>query len=482
MVIFKRGFATISALLPLLFSMTLISTQQVQFTDASTACVSYQSGVNTITVNCDASFLDVVQAINDPGILAQEEGQQGQYILNANIEVADGVAFEMTSSGDGLQYLKIAGENGIIVYGRILIDGVTITSWDIADEDVIQQDMNGTIRRGYVQFAASEGSQIINSEFGYLGDVEPGRRGFDLFGEGPSHDMVIRGSTFHDMWFAFYSNSAYNITVDGNEYYNNIKYALDPHTTTHDMIITNNWLHDNPIGVICSDRCWNILIEGNLVEDTTDIGIFFSRNMTDSIARNNQVINARVGILVSESPNNQIYNNTIEGATSQGIRLLNPELPDDGFTEGNIVYDNVISNSEDGIAAARSQNNIVENTTFSEIESDEYHLSGNSSIIIRGQQFDDTLILGEAIDVVDEEGEDDDGDDGEDNGDAQATENVVQIVGSGTIEVTGGETDDEEDDGDDDDDDEDEANSYNTDIQPYTTILGDGDSITVNSS
>ena len=471
--------------------MTLISTQQVQFTNGSTACVSYQSGVNTITINCDASFLDVVQAINDPGLLEQEE-DQGQYILNANLDVVDGVNFEMTSNGDGLQYLKLAGENGIIVHGKILIDGVTITSWDTEEEDVIEQDMNGTIRRGYMQFAASEGSQILNSEFGYLGDVEPGRRGFDLFGEGPSHDMVIRNSTFHNMWFAFYSNSAYNITVDSSEYYDNIKYALDPHTTTHDMVITNNWLHDNPIGVICSDRYWNILIEGNLVEDTTDIGIFFSRNMTDSIARNNQVINARVGILVSESPNNQIYNNTVEGATAQGIRLLNPELPDDGLTEGNIVYNNVISNSEDGIAAARSQNNIVENTTFSEIESDEYHLSGNSSIIIRGQEFDDTLISGEAIDVVvDDDGEDgddggDDGDDGGDDGDDQATENLVEIVGSGTIEVTeGANNGDQDDDGSDDDDDDDdggdEANS-NTDIEPYTTILGDGDSITVNSS
>ncbi|MDQ3726973.1 MAG: hypothetical protein M3307_01900, partial [Thermoproteota archaeon] len=71
----------------------MISTQQVQFTDASTACVGYQSGVNTITVTCDASFQDVVQAINDSEILEQEEGQQGQYILNANLEVADGVTF-----------------------------------------------------------------------------------------------------------------------------------------------------------------------------------------------------------------------------------------------------------------------------------------------------------------------------------------------------------------------------------------------------
>jgi parallel beta-helix repeat protein len=471
MAIFKRGFATVTALL--LFSLTLISTQQVQFTDASTACVGYQSGVNTISITCDASFLDVVQAINDPEILEQEE-QGGQYILKANLEVADGVNFEMTSNGDGLQYLKVAGENGIIVHGRILINGVIITSWDVSNEEVIQQDMNGTIRRGYVQFAASEGSQIINSEFGYLGDIEPGRRGFDLFGEGPSHDMVIRGSKFHDMWFAFYSREAYNITVDGNEYYNNIKYALDPHTITHDMVITNNWLHDNPIGAICSDRCYDILIEGNLVEDTTDIGIFFSRNMTDSIARNNHVINARVGILVSESPNNQIYNNTIEEATSQGIRLLNPDVTDDGVTEGNIVYNNVISSSEDGIAAARSQNNIVENTTFSDIESSEYHLSGNSALTIRGQEFDDALISGEAEEEDDQATEDQATED-------QATENVVEIVGSGTIEVTGGANDGEEDGDDDGDEDEDEANSFNTDVEPYTTILGDGDSITVNS-
>src|SRR5215218_4308094 len=129
------------------------------------ACIDYDQTDNTIAINCNASFLDVIQTINDLGIL--ENLGDGEYILNANLEIADGVTFEMTSStgGDNLQYLKIAGENGIIVYGKILIDGVKITSWDVSDEDVIQQDMNGTIRRGYVQFAASEGSQIINSEF-----------------------------------------------------------------------------------------------------------------------------------------------------------------------------------------------------------------------------------------------------------------------------------------------------------------------------
>jgi mannuronan 5-epimerase len=358
-------------------------------------CTEYDQTENTITVNCNSSFSDVARAVNDPKIMGSLGN--GEYILNATLEIADDITFEMNSSNpdDNLQYLKIANENGIIVYGKILIDGIKITSWNASSNDVIPQDINGTIRRGYIQFAASEGSQIINSEFGYLGDVEPGRRGFDLLGDGdgePSHDMVIRGNKFHDMWFAFYSREAYNIIVDGNEYYNNIKYALDPHTVTHDMVISNNWLHHNPIGVICSNRCYNILIEGNVVEHNKDYGIFFSRNVHDSIARENHVYNSSTGVMVSESPNNQIYNNTIQGATSQGIYLFNPEVPDDGVTEGNIIYNNTIINSENGIVAARSHDNIVQNATFFNIEESEYRLSEDSSIIIKGQHFDNAII------------------------------------------------------------------------------------------
>jgi parallel beta-helix repeat protein len=467
MTLFSRNFVTLAAAILLLFLMRGVipypDQQPSRYFNAAEAgegeCIDYESSDNTITINCNSSFLDVVQTINDSEII--ENLGNGEYILKANLEVADGITFEMNSNGDGLQYLKIAGANGIVVYGTILINGVKITSWDVSNEDVIQQNINGTIPRGYVQFAASEGAQIINSEFGYLGFVEPGRRGFDLLGGGgPSHDMLVRSSKFHDMWMAFYSNGAYNITVDGNEYYNNIIYSLDPHTTTHDMSITNNWIHDNPIGPICSDRCYNILIEGNLIQDTTRAAIFFSRNMHDSIARDNHVINAETGILLSESPNNQVYNNTIEGATGEGIRLLNPELADDGVTEGNLVYDNAISDSEIGIRATRSHNNIVENITLSDnIESSEYRLLADSSLIIRGQHFDNALITG----------------------DDSVTGNLVEIIDSGTIQVIEGEVD-EDDDEDEDGGDEGEGELYNTDIQPYRRTLSDGDEITVNSS
>ncbi|MDQ3837188.1 MAG: right-handed parallel beta-helix repeat-containing protein [Thermoproteota archaeon] len=358
-------------------------------------CTEYDQTDNTINVKCNSTIQDIAQTMNDQNIV--ENLGNGEYVLNATLKVADGVTFEMNSSkaGGNLQYLKIVGGNGIIVYGKILIDRIKITSWNISSNDVIAQNMNGSARRGYIQFAASEGSQIINSEFGYLGGVEPGLRGFDLLGEGdgePSHDMVIRGSKFHDMWIGFYSNGAYNITVDGNEYYNNIKYTVDPHTVTHDMNITNNYVHHNRIGIICSLDCYNILIEGNDVLHNTEYGIFFSRNMHDSIARNNHVYNSTTGIMVSESSNNQIYNNTIEGVTSHGIHLFNPALPDDGLTENNLVYNNSIINAKNGIVATRSQDNIVQNTTFSDIESSQYLLSGDSSIRISGQHFGSTLI------------------------------------------------------------------------------------------
>jgi parallel beta-helix repeat protein len=262
------------------------------------------------------------------------------------------------------------------------------------------------------------------------------------------------------MWMAFYSNGAYNITVDGNEYYNNILYALDPHTGTYNMNITNNWLHHNPRGVICSLDCYNVLIEGNLVEHNIESGIFFSRNMHDSIARNNHVYNSSNGITVAESPNNQIYNNTIEAATSQAIRLSNPDIPDDGLTENNLVYNNTIIDSENGIVATRSHDNIVQNTTFFDIESSEYGLSGDSSMIIRGQHFDNASISQENSEI----------------------DSHVEIVDSGIIEVIEGETDeDEDDDNNDGGEEESEGGLHNTDIEPYRRTLS-GDSIIVNSS
>jgi hypothetical protein len=425
-------------------------------------CIDYDQSENTITVTCNASFRDIVNNINDQSVL--EELRSGEYVLKANLQVDDGATLSISQNDDGIKWLKIAGENGIIVNGTVHIDGVKITSWDPSANNVVPQNTIGSIKRAYIQFGASEGSKITNSEFAYLGYNALGRRGFDLFGGGaPSHHMEIIGSKFHHMWFGFYSTGAYNITIDRNEFHHNINYGVDPHSGTHNINITNNWIHHDPIGIICSVDCYNILIEGNRIYDDTKAGIFFSRGMQHSVATNNYIYNASSGIILSESPNNQIYSNTIEGTRSEGVLLFNPAVPDEGLTQNNYVYNNTISSSTNGINSSRSHNNVLTDNKFINITSSEYHLTRNSNMRIIDQHFDNASIT---------------------SGNGSATGNIVEIVYSGIIRVTQ-VNDGEQGKGSNNNGIYQNINQtkdyYNTNNTPYRKIMGDGIAIIVNS-
>src|SRR5437667_8260022 len=88
------------------------------------------------------------------------------------------------------------------------------------------------------------------------------------------------------------------------------------------------------IGVICSLDCYNITIENNKIYNNVKRGIMFSRNMSDSVARNNVISNEEQAISISESHNNEIYNNTISNSVS-GI-----DLDEESFN--NRVHDNTV--------------------------------------------------------------------------------------------------------------------------------------------
>lgn len=461
MIILSNGFSVTAVAAVLIFFMAGIPLLAMYSTNEQegTPCIEYDQPENSIVISCDyATFDDVIDTINDRAII--EYLGHGEFVMKANLRVNNGATFAINSD-DELRYLKIAGANGIIVNGKIQIDGVKITSWDTATNDVIDQNMNGNISRGYIQFAASEGSEITNSEFAYLGYQDLGKRGFDLFGDGgASHDMEVRDNTFHHMWRAFYAKGAYNVTIDGNEFHHNINYGVDPHSGTHDIKITNNWIHDDPIGVICSLDCYHIVIEGNKIYNNTKAGIFFSRGMQDSIARNNHINNSTSGIILAESANNQIYDNTIEASPSEGVLMFNPAEPDEGLTENNLVYNNTISDSPVGINATSSHSNILGNNTFSNITSSEYHLTRNSNIRIIEQDFDNTSIT---------------------PGNDSETSNTVEIVYSGIIEVRE-VSDRKESGGNSVNHDIDESTYYyNTENRPYRKVMDDDDSITVNS-
>jgi mannuronan 5-epimerase len=408
-------------------------------------CIDYDAAENTIVINCNASFLDVVQAINDPEILEEQEEEGGQYLLNANLQVNDGVTFAMTANDDGgLQYLKITGANGIIVNGRIEISGTIITSWDTETDSPVSQTDTGSVPRAFINLRISEGGFIEDSEVAYLGYAAPPRRGIDL-GEstdGPSHDFAIRNSRIHDNWMGFYSAGAYNITIDGNEFFSNIKYAVDPHTGTHNMTVSNNKVYNNKdIAVICSLDCYDIIFEGNEVYNNAGSGLMFSRATHDSTIRNNLIYNqyeSAYPISISESQNNEIYGNDISNSTT-GISVHNPvQLDEDGMSSDNRIYNNTFDGVQNAIRAVTSSDNTFSNNIFGNVTDFHYILTSNASMDIENQIFDMANVRG------------------------VSGANTLSIRDSGTIII-------------------DNTIDHDTDIEPYTQVLS-GQSININSA
>jgi parallel beta-helix repeat protein len=420
-------FVTVTVLL---FSMTSMLHQQLHLAYAGT-CIDYEADENTINIMCNASFGDVVDTIDNQDIL--ENVGDGEYLLEANLLVVDGVTFEI-SSDDDLQYLKIAGANGIIVNGRIQISDVIITSWDPEADSPVFQTSTGSVPRAFINLRVSEGGFIQDSEIAYLGYDESARRGIDLSEstEGPSHDFAIRNSKIHDNWMGFYSAGAYNITIVGSEFYSNIKYAMDPHTGTHNMTVSNNKVYNNQfIAVICSYQCYDIIFEGNEVHDNADAGLMFSRATRDSIIRNNLVYNqygSATPIAISESQDNEIYGNNISNST-YGISVHNPVvLDEDGMSSGNMIYDNTFDGVQYAIRALASSDNTFSNNTFSNVTDYHYIMTSDASIDIENQIFSSVNIRG----ILDD--------------------NTLSIRDSGIITI-------------------DNNMDHDTDVEPYTQVL-----------
>jgi parallel beta-helix repeat protein len=118
------------------------------------------------------------------------------------------------------------------------------------------------------------------------------------------------------------------MTFDQNKYLRNKYYGLDPHDDSDNLTITNNTFADNGNhGLICSQRCNNLIIKNNISRHNTSAtaethGIMLHRGVTDTVVENNIVENNTTGggIVVFDSVGNSIKNNTVTG-NKYGLRF-----------------------------------------------------------------------------------------------------------------------------------------------------------------
>jgi mannuronan 5-epimerase len=323
-----------------IFTLSAIFLLFSQHADAA-PCITYDSSTNIISIVCgSASLTDIGNQVNDDSILVKQQQSNGIWLLNAGIIVASQATLYINSTDTAWLKINADGDtgNGIEVHGRLKIDSVKITSWDLQTNDYAKTDVLGKIPRPYifVDKDATGTTDITNSEIAYLG-YEGDYRSPGLRYNGGSGSL-IKGNHIHHLQTGFYSDGVGGMIIEGNLVHDNAVYGLDPHTGTHDMIIRNNIVHNNgEEGLICSLDCYNITIEGNEVYSNADAGIMFSRNMYNSVARNNYVHNEVKGIFVSASNNNEVYNNTVSNC-GEGIYVK-------AEAANNKIYDNTIINA-----------------------------------------------------------------------------------------------------------------------------------------
>ncbi|MGC2426137.1 MAG: right-handed parallel beta-helix repeat-containing protein, partial [Nitrososphaeraceae archaeon] len=246
-------------------------------------CISYDLADKLITLTCGSwNPSQIYSSLNNTSAMKKEN--DGTWLLNSNLKIWHDATFHVNSTDT--KWLKINSTTPedpyhIDVVGNMMINSVKISSWNTTSNNYTTTD--GKIPRSSITVlpVASGKTDIINSEIAYLGDGNTSR------GQGLSYwagdGSLIKNNTIHHMYYAFYSEQVGNITIENNTIHDDIKYGIDPHTGTHDMIIRNNRVYDNGhIGIICSLDCNNITIDGNTVSGNTNAGIMLSRNVQDS--------------------------------------------------------------------------------------------------------------------------------------------------------------------------------------------------------
>jgi poly(beta-D-mannuronate) C5 epimerase len=358
------------------------------FSNDSTNCATFDSEERIVTITCKTSNLsEISNQLVDQDILYRDETLDKGWILNAGITIAENATLYINSTDTSWLKIVADGETAypITISGSLKIDSVKVTSWNpitnnyttSQDSDRNGEDVSIGTPRPYivVEESATGTTDITNSEIAYLGyesGYGGGRTGLRYEG---GDNSIVSGNNIHNLYFAFYSKEVGGMKIENNRIHNNIHYGLDPHTGTHNMLIKNNTVHDNgSIGIICSLDCYNIVIEDNKVYNNTKMGIMLSRNMYDSFVRNNTVSHEDKGIVISESHNNEVHDNSVS-TSGRGIDL-------DADSSENKVYDNLITDIGDPAAALYIEDGAeTENTLYSNL----LRNSSNGQVISLGQ-------------------------------------------------------------------------------------------------
>ncbi|MDQ6863554.1 MAG: right-handed parallel beta-helix repeat-containing protein, partial [Thermoproteota archaeon] len=185
-----------------------------------------------------------------------------------------------------------------------------ITSWDPLSNDVIMQNVKGSIPRPYIVINNSSGTaKISNSEIAFLGfAINPLKYGLSYYSGGGGS---IINNTFHDMWEGFYSDSVGFITIKNNKYYDNLKYGIALYQSSNDKIY-NNLVKSSYASIYIAGSSFHNHVYNNTMINGTFGFYFADNNSKNNLFEDNNLNKISYPVMINGinniGRNNSIYN------------------------------------------------------------------------------------------------------------------------------------------------------------------------------
>ncbi|WP_417691596.1 right-handed parallel beta-helix repeat-containing protein [Roseibium sp.] len=269
------------------------------------------------------------------GHLARENN--GIVTLRAPILVSRGA--ELILSGLEAQSYRLSATAGsfIAVAGKLHIHDALVTSWD--EETQARRPSTKQTNKIFRPFIVGWSNSNINIGGSILDSLGyAASKSFGLaFSAGPRSVIkniedkkapggIIVDNHFHNFEYGFYTYEADDVVLVGNEYKDNVLYAIDPHDRSNRLLIALNTAYGTMAkhGIIISRKVngsWKI---GNVSYDNAGSGFMIDRDSVENLVYGNVAFaNHQDGMTFFESSCNLVAANDFRNNMRSGIRIRN---------------------------------------------------------------------------------------------------------------------------------------------------------------
>ncbi len=225
--------------------------------------------------------------------------------------------------------LELAADRGamLVIAGRIFLERATVRGRDNGRPAVFREPERF---RPFLLVLSGGEAIIRDSRLAHLGFAAAHAYGLTFTADRPEKDPpptgLILGSEILGLYYGFYSRAARGIDLLDNLFRDNIRYGIDPHDDSRELLIAGNRVEGTRErhGIILSRRVTDSAVIGNRVSGNAGSGIMLDRRSNRNLVADNIVTgNGADGISVYESDAVWLLRNIFRDNGRTGIRIRN---------------------------------------------------------------------------------------------------------------------------------------------------------------